>query len=53
MNDRVLYEVEILPCGNVEVSWKTIEGEFGNKVMTPEELPDGVKDLVKTFIDKP
>jgi hypothetical protein len=52
MSKKALYEIEILPCGKVEVSWKTYEGEFITRIMEPDKLEDGVRELVKTFIDK-
>jgi len=52
MSKEALYEIEILPCGKVEVSWKTYEGKFISSVMEPDQLEDGVRELVKAFIDE-
>jgi hypothetical protein len=52
MSKKALYEIEILPCGKVEVSWKTYEGEFISRVMEPDKLEDGLRELVKAFIDR-
>lgn len=52
MNQSPLYEIEILPCGKVEVTWETLEGKKA-KTMKPEELEDGIRELVLAFVDGP
>ena len=49
----VLYEVELLPCGKVQVVWKTAKGELCTKVMHPDDLEEGVRELVLAFVNKP
>ena len=54
---KTLYELELLECGNVKVTWvdRSSESALGviqRKVVKPDELEDGVRELVKTFINK-
>lgn len=51
MSQSPLYEIEILPSGKVAVSWETAEGTQ-QKELRPDELEDGVRELVKSFINK-
>lgn len=49
---KVLYEVELLPSGKVEVVWKSAEGKLFSKVMHPDDLEEGVREFVKFFIEE-
>jgi len=54
---KTLYELELLDCGNVKVTWVDNNsdpalGVIQRKVVKPDELEDGVRELVKAFIDK-
>lgn len=51
MSQSPLYEIEILPSGKLAVSWETADGTK-QKEFQPDELEDGVRELVKTFINK-
>ncbi len=51
MSKSPLYEIEILPSGMVAVNWETPDGTK-QKELKPDELEDGVRELVKAFIDK-
>ena len=52
-----LYELELLECGKVKVTWVANSGEtqlgvIQRAIIDPDKLEDGVRELVKAFIDK-
>jgi hypothetical protein len=54
---KTLYELELLDCGNVKVTWvdrsnESALGVIQRKVVKPDELEDGVRELVKAFINE-
>lgn len=54
---KTLYELELLDCGNIEVTWvhfdsETQLGVIHRKTVKPDELEDGVRELVCSFINK-
>lgn len=56
-DSKTLYELDLLECGNVKVTWvdydkETKLGVIQRKILKPDDLEDGVRELVKSFIDK-
>lgn len=54
---KSLYELELLECGNVKVTWvdNNNEAKIGvirRKLVKPDELEDGVRELIKAFINE-
>lgn len=54
---KTLYELELLECGKVKVTWvvnngKTKLGVIQRAIIEPDKLEDGVRELVKAFINK-
>ena len=54
---KSLYELELLECGNVKVTWvdnnnEAKSGVIQRKVVKPDELEDGVRELIKAFINE-
>lgn len=54
---KTLYELELLECGNVKVTWvdNNNEAKIGviqRKLVKPDELEDGVRELIKAFINE-
>lgn len=52
MSQSPLYEIEILPSGKVAVTWETAYG-MQRKELQPNELEDGVRELVQEFVNGP
>ena len=53
-----LYELELLECGKVKVTWtandsKTNPGVIQQAVVEPDNLEDGIRALVQAFVDGP
>lgn len=56
-DNKTLYELDLLECGNVRVTWVDYDkgtnfGAIQRKILKPDELEDGVREFVKAFIDK-
>jgi hypothetical protein len=54
---KTLYELELLDCGNVKVTWVDFNkepklGVIQRRVVKPDDLEDGVRELVKAFINE-
>jgi hypothetical protein len=54
---KTLYELELLECGKVKVTWVVNSGEtklgvIQRAIVEPDKLEDGVRELVKAFINK-
>ena len=54
---KTLYELELLDCGKVKVTWVVNNGEtklgvIQRAIVEPDKLEDGVRELVKAFINK-
>ena len=54
---KTLYELELLDCGKVKVTWVVNNGEtklgvIQRAIIEPDKLEDGVRELVKAFINK-
>jgi len=54
---KTLYELELLECGKVKVTWVVNNGEtklgvIQRAIIEPDKLEDGVRELVKAFINK-
>ena len=54
---KSLYELELLECGNVKVTWvdNNNEAKIGviqRKLVKPDELEDGVRERIKAFINE-
>ena len=52
-----LYELELLECGKVKVTWVANSGEtqlgvIQRAIIEPDKLEDGVRELVKAFINE-
>lgn len=52
-----LYELELLECGKVKVTWVVNSGEtqlgvIQRAIIDPDKLEDGVRELVKAFINE-
>lgn len=52
-----LYELELLECGKVKVTWVVNSGEtqlgvIQRAIIEPDKLEDGVRELVKAFINE-
>lgn len=52
MSQSLLYEIEILTSGKVAVTWETADG-MQQKELRPDELEDGVRELVQEFVNGP
>jgi len=53
-----LYELELLECGKVKVTWtandsETNPGVIQQAVVEPDNLEDGIRALVQAFVDGP
>ena len=54
---KTLYELELLECGKVKVTWVVNSGEtklgvIQRAIIEPDKLEDGVRELVKAFINE-